>query len=251
MTVGDPVERTKEPLSVELGPGILDQIFDGIQRPLQVIAEYSQSVFVPKGVDVPSLNPKKLWSFAPEKIKEGDILSQGDIFGLVYENSLFSEHRIMVPPKCKGRVTYIAPAGDYDIHEKVLELEVDGVKTEYSMSHKWPVRQPRPIVEKLAGDTPLITGQRVLDAMFPSILGGTCAIPGAFGCGKTCISQALSKHSNSEVIVYVGCGERGNEMAEVLEEFPLLTTTKNGKEVSIMQRTSLVANTSNMPVAAR
>jgi V-type H+-transporting ATPase subunit A len=119
------------------------------------------------------------------------------------------------------------------------------------MSHKWPVRQPRPIVEKLAGDIPLITGQRVLDAMFPSILGGTCAIPGAFGCGKTCISQALSKHSNSEVIIYVGCGERGNEMAEVLEEFPALTTIKNGKEVSIMQRTSLVANTSNMPVAAR
>lgn len=119
------------------------------------------------------------------------------------------------------------------------------------MSHKWPVRQPRPIIEKLAGDTPLITGQRVLDAMFPSILGGTCAIPGAFGCGKTCISQALSKHSNSEVIIYVGCGERGNEMAEVLEEFPQLKTVKDGKEISIMQRTSLVANTSNMPVAAR
>lgn len=119
------------------------------------------------------------------------------------------------------------------------------------MSHKWPVRQPRPTVEKLAGDTPLITGQRVLDAMFPSILGGTCAIPGAFGCGKTCISQALSKHSNSDVIIYVGCGERGNEMAEVLEEFPTLTTIKNGQPVSIMQRTSLVANTSNMPVAAR
>ena len=116
LTVGDPVERTKEPLSVELGPGILDQIFDGIQRPLQVIAEHSQSVFVPKGVDVPSLNPKKLWSFQPSKIKEGDLLSQGDIFGMVNENSLFSEHSILVPPKCKGRVTYIAPAGDYNIH---------------------------------------------------------------------------------------------------------------------------------------
>lgn len=179
------------------------------------------------------------------------MLSQGDIFGSVYENTLFSDHKILVPPKCKGRVTYIAPAGEYNIHEKVLELELNGVKTEYSMSHKWPVRQPRPIIEKLAGDTPLITGQRVLDAMFPSILGGTCAIPGAFGCGKTCISQALSKHSNSEVIIYVGCGERGNEMAEVLEEFPQLKTVKDGKEISIMQRTSLVANTSNMPVAAR
>lgn len=206
---------------------------------------------MPKGVDVPSLNPKKLWEFKPSGIKEGDILSQGDIFGTVYENSLFSEHSILVPPKCKGKVTYVAPAGEYNIHEEVLELELDGKKTKYSMSHKWPVRQSRPIVEKLAGDIPLITGQRVLDAMFPSILGGTCAIPGAFGCGKTCISQALSKHSNSEVIVYVGCGERGNEMAEVLEDFPQLTTVKNGKEVSIMQRTSLVANTSNMPVAAR
>jgi V-type H+-transporting ATPase subunit A len=251
LTVGDPVERTKQPLAVELGPGILDQIFDGIQRPLQVIADYTKSIYVPRGVDVPSLNPTKLWSFQPSKIKEGDILSQGDIFGSVYENTLFSDHKIMVPPKCKGRVTYVAPAGEYNIHEKVLELELNGVKTEYSMSHKWPVRQPRPIIEKLAGDTPLITGQRVLDAMFPSILGGTCAIPGAFGCGKTCISQALSKHSNSEVIIYVGCGERGNEMAEVLEEFPQLKTVKDGKEISIMQRTSLVANTSNMPVAAR
>jgi V-type H+-transporting ATPase subunit A len=216
-----------------------------------VIADLSKSVFVPKGVDVPCLNPKKLWEFKPYNLKEGDIISQGDIFGTVYENSLFSEHSIMVPPRSKGRITYIAPAGEYNIHEEVLELELDGKKTKYSMSHKWPVRQPRPIVEKLAGDVPLITGQRVLDAMFPSILGGTCAIPGAFGCGKTCISQALSKHSNSEIIIYVGCGERGNEMAEVLEEFPTLTTQKNGKEVSIMQRTCLVANTSNMPVAAR
>jgi V-type H+-transporting ATPase subunit A len=251
LTVGDPVERTKQPLSVELGPGILDQIFDGIQRPLKVIADLSKSIFVPKGVDVPSLDPKKEWNFEPGKVKIGDVLSQGDIFGMVNENSLFTEHSILVPPRCKGRVTFIAPAGSYNIHHEVLELELNGVKTKYSMSHKWPVRQPRPIVEKLAGDTPLITGQRVLDAMFPSILGGTCAIPGAFGCGKTCISQALSKHSNSEIIIYVGCGERGNEMAEVLEEFPALTTMKNGKPVSIMQRTSLVANTSNMPVAAR
>lgn len=197
LTVGDPVERTKQPLSVELGPGILDQIFDGIQRPLQVIAELSKSIYVPKGVDVPSLNPTKQWAYQPGKYQVGDLISQGDIFGSVYENSLFSNHKIMLPPKAKGRISFLAPAGDYNIHEKVLELELDGVKTEYSMSHKWPVRQPRPIIEKLAGDVPLITGQRVLDSMFPSILGGTCAIPGAFGCGKTCISQALSKHSNS------------------------------------------------------
>ena len=126
LTVGDPVQRTKEPLSVELGPGILDEIFDGIQRPLKVIAELSQSVFVPKGVDVPCLNPTKLWQFKPSQFKVGDILSQGDIFGTVYENSLFSEHSILVPPRAKGRITYVAPAGDYNIHEEVLELEVDG-----------------------------------------------------------------------------------------------------------------------------
>lgn len=214
---------------MELGPGILDQIFDGIQRPLQVIAEISQSIFVPKGVDVPSLNPTKLWPFRATKVQIGDILSQGDIFATVYENSLFSCHKIMVPPHNKGKVTFLAADGDYNIHKTVLTLEHDGVKKNFSMSHKWPVRQPRPIIEKLAGNVPLITGQRVLDAMFPSILGGTCAIPGAFGCGKTCISQALSKHSNSEIIIYVGCGERGNEMAEVLEDFPELKTMKDGK----------------------
>ena len=152
---------------------------------------------MPKGVDIPSLDPKKSWSFQPGKIKPGDILSQGDIFGSVIENSLFIDHSILVPPKCKGKVTYIASAGDYNIHEPILELELNNVKTEYSMSHKWPVRQPRPIVEKLTGDTPLITGERVLDVMFPSILGGTCAIPGAFGCGKSLIYQTLSKYSNS------------------------------------------------------
>jgi len=175
----------------------------------------------------------------------------GDIFGTAYENNLFDEHRILLPPKAKGRITFLAPEGNYGIKEKLIELEFDGKKTEYSMVHKWPVRHPRPFAEKLSGDVPLLTGQRVLDALFPSILGGTCAIPGAFGCGKTCISQALSKYSNSEVIIYVGCGERGNEMAEVLSEFPELTTIVKGKQENIMQRTCLVANTSNMPVAAR
>lgn len=146
---------------------------------------------------MPSLNPTKLWSFKPKPLKIGDFLTQGDVFGTVYENSLFTEHKIMLPPQCKGKVVWLSEAGEFNIHEKVLELELDGVIKPYTMSHKWPVRKPRPIVDKLAGDTPLITGQRVLDAMFPSILGGTCAIPGAFGCGKTCISQALSKHSNS------------------------------------------------------
>ncbi|KAL4498527.1 hypothetical protein ABPG72_019645 [Tetrahymena utriculariae] len=252
LTVGDPVMRTKEPLSVELGPGILNGIFDGIQRPLDSIAKVSNSVFIPRGVDVPILDGSKLWHFIPRAdIKVGSKLTGGDIFGHCHENNLFSKHNIMLPPKGKGHVTYIAPEGSYNIHEKVLELEIDGKKTSYRMSHFWPVRQARPVLERLQGNIPLLTGQRVLDALFPSVLGGTCAIPGAFGCGKTCISQALSKYSNSEVIVYVGCGERGNEMAEVLTEFPELHTEVNGKKESIMQRTCLVANTSNMPVAAR
>jgi len=156
-----------------------------------------------------------------------------------------------VPPRIKGKLTHLAIEGNYTIGETVAEIEYEGKTHKVAMSHWWPVRQTRPCAEKLAGNIPLLTGQRVLDSLFPSVLGGTCAIPGAFGCGKTCISQALSKYSNSEVIVYVGCGERGNEMAEVLQEFPELTTVMKGKEESIMKRTCLVANTSNMPVAAR
>jgi V-type H+-transporting ATPase subunit A len=244
--------RTRQPLSVELGPGILSTIFDGIQRPLKVIAGLSDSVFIPKGVEVPSLDRDKKWEFVPEdKLKIGSILGGGDILGTCFENNLFDEHRIMLPPKAKGKITWMAPHGEYTIKEKIVELEFDGKKYEYSMSHYWPVRETRPSAKKLSADTPLLTGQRVLDALFPSVLGGTCAIPGAFGCGKTCISQALSKYSNSKIIVYVGCGERGNEMAEVLSEFPELTIQYKGKEENIMQRTCLIANTSNMPVAAR
>jgi len=252
LTVGDPVMRTKEPLSVELGPGILTQIFDGIQRPLETIAQVTKSVYVPKGIDVPALDSKKLWDFVPNaNMKVGKIITGGDIVGSVHENNLFDEHRILLPPKAKGRITWLAPEGQYTVRDKIVEVEHNDKKFHYTMSHFWPVRQGRPFAEKYAGVTPLLTGQRVLDALFPSVLGGTCAIPGAFGCGKTCISQALSKYSNSEVIVYVGCGERGNEMAEVLNEFPELTTVVKGKEENIMQRTCLVANTSNMPVAAR
>lgn len=158
----------------------------------------------------------------------------------------------MLPPNARGTITYLAPAGDYHVTDKVIEIEFNGVKKQYTMRQQWPVRQPRPVAQKLMAETPLLTGQRVLDALFPSVLGGTCAIPGAFGCGKTVISQALSKYSNSDGIVYVGCGERGNEMAEVLKDFPELTMTlPDGREESIMKRTVLVANTSNMPVAAR
>eukprot|EP01069_Polyplicarium_translucidae_P001882 Polyplicarium_translucidae@DN1839_c0_g1_i1.p1 len=157
----------------------------------------------------------------------------------------------MLPPKQKGRVTWVAGPGTYTVKDPIMEIEYEDQKTDIYMSHFWPVREARPVYDNLPGSSPLLTGQRILDCLFPSVQGGTCAIPGAFGCGKTCISQALSKYSNSEVIVYVGCGERGNEMAEVLTDFPELTTLVDGKEEPIMQRTVLVANTSNMPVAAR
>nr|CAB55557.1 H(+)-transporting ATP synthase [Scherffelia dubia] len=251
LQVGDIVKRTYSPLAVELGPGLLGQIFDGIQRPLKAIAEASGDCFIPRGVSVPSLDRSHMWEFIPGALRMGDLATGGDIYGLVHENTLL-DHRIMLPPGAKGRISYIAPPGQYTITEKVIELEFQGVKKEYSMMNLWPVRSPRPVAQKLLGSTPLLTGQRVLDAFFPSVLGGTCAIPGAFGCGKTVISQALSKFSNSDGIIYVGCGERGNEMAEVLYEFPALTMTMpDGREESIMKRTTLVANTSNMPVAAR
>jgi V-type H+-transporting ATPase subunit A len=240
-----------QPLSVELGPGIMGTIFDGIQRPLKDIARNSGSCFIPRGVDVPALDRSKLWEFDPTEFKVGDRITGGDIYGIVQENTLM-EHRVMLPPAARGNVTYIAPAGQYTIDDKVIEIEFGGVKKEYSMLQLWPVRAPRPVAQKMLADTPLLTGQRVLDGLFPAVLGGTCAIPGAFGCGKTVISQALSKYSNSDGIIYVGCGERGNEMAEVLMDFPQLTMTlPDGREESIMQRTTLVANTSNMPVAAR
>ncbi|OII75156.1 vacuolar ATP synthase subunit A [Cryptosporidium ubiquitum] len=252
LTVGDPVIKTGQPLSVELGPGILDNIFDGIQRPLRFIAESTKDMFIPRGIDVKCLDHDKLWEFTPNaNLRVGDIITGGDIFGSVYENSLFKSHRIMLPPNVQGRVVRLPTAGNYTIDEDLIEIEYDGVVKSYSMHHTWPVRVPRPCLEKLQGNTPLLTGQRILDALFPSVQGGTCAIPGAFGCGKTCISQALSKYSNSDVIIYIGCGERGNEMAEVLTEFPELYTIVDGKKESIMQRTCLVANTSNMPVAAR
>ncbi|KAG2433335.1 hypothetical protein HXX76_008399 [Chlamydomonas incerta] len=251
LCVGDVVRRTKKPLCVELGPGALGNIFDGIQRPLKQIAIDSGDVFIPRGVACPSLDIVKQWEFQPKGFKVGDRITGGDIYGIVNENSLI-EHRLMLPPGARGTVTYIAPSGHYNVEEEIIEVDFQGIKKRYCMKQLWPVRMPRPVAQKLIADTPLLTGQRVLDALFPSVLGGTCAIPGAFGCGKTVISQALSKYSNSDGIIYVGCGERGNEMAEVLAEFPALTMTlPDGREESIMKRTCLVANTSNMPVAAR
>lgn len=220
------------------------------QRPLRAIADHAGDVFIPRGIDVPALDRSANWEFTP-KVKEGDRVAAGDIYATVPENTLL-EHRAMVPPNAAGVVTYVAPPGTYTLEDTVLELELNGKKTKHTLVSAWPVRAPRPVARKLLPSTPLLTGQRVLDGLFPSVLGGTCAIPGAFGCGKTVISQALSKFSNSDGIIYVGCGERGNEMAEVLAEFPELTLTlPDGREESIMKRTTLVANTSNMPVAAR
>ncbi|ESP02178.1 hypothetical protein LOTGIDRAFT_185986 [Lottia gigantea] len=250
VTVGDPVLRTGKPLSVELGPGIMGSIFDGIQRPLEDICDLTQSIYIPKGVNTPALNRTKKWDFEPLNVRVGSHITGGDIYGVAYENILI-KHKIMLPPKAKGTVTYVAEPGQYDINDVILETEFDGQKSKFSMLQVWPVRQMRPVNEKLAANYPLLTGQRVLDALFPCVQGGTTAIPGAFGCGKTVISQSLSKYSNSDVIVYVGCGERGNEMSEVLRDFPQLTMEVEGKPESIMKRTALVANTSNMPVAAR
>jgi len=254
LTVGDPVRRTNFPLCVELGPGIMDNIFDGIQRPLATIAQECKDVFIPRGVDVPCLDRKKKWKYTVNpKLRIGAQISGGDIIGTVYENEIFSSHKILVPPNVQGRVKSITKSGVYTVEKVLVEVDSDLHKKviPVQMFHKWPVRSPRPTGEKLPGKVGLLTGQRVLDAIFPAVQGGTCAIPGAFGCGKTVISQSLSKFSNCECVIYVGCGERGNEMAEVLKDFPELSVEMNGKQVPIMKRTCLVANTSNMPVAAR
>jgi V-type H+-transporting ATPase subunit A len=260
LTIGDPVMRTRQSLSVELGPGILDNIFDGIQRPLEDIAKLSlqttgSAVFIPRGITIPALDRNKKWKYSiNEELQIGYQLTPGDVIGYVYENELIPKHKIMVPPKIAGNIVSITPNGEYNIDHVLIVIKHYKTQqnVQLTMVHHWPVRFPRPCVEKLPGDTALLTGQRVLDAVFPSCQGGTCAVPGAFGCGKTVISQSLSKHSNCDCVVYVGCGERGNEMAEVLRDFPQLTLkTAEGKEVGIMKRTCLVANTSNMPVAAR
>ena len=338
LTVGDPIERTKAPLSLELGPGIMNEIFDGILRPLRTIKEVSgDGVFIDRGVTCDALDRNKRWVFSPSaEVREGDVISGGDIIGHVYENEVLNKHAIMVPPKVKGTVVKMWGAGTdgkeegFSVDDTVMEVrdDVSGTTHKLQLYHNWPVRLPRPIAEKLAGNEALITGQRVVDALFPSVLGGTCAVPGAFGCGKTVISQALAKYSNTDAVVYVGCGEfcplythlvssflcslfplrvlqirpsggsgrtvpsalhthirtlthshpthptnhpppppppppptrthppphtgeRGNEMAEVLADFPELMMEFEGRSLPVMLRTVLVANTSNMPVAAR
>nr|AAL90070.1 AT13860p [Drosophila melanogaster] len=251
VSLGDPVYQTGKPLSVELGPGIMGSIFDGIQRPLRSISELTNSIYVPKGIDTPSLPRNIAYEFTPGKLKIDALITGGDIYGSVFENSMMHDHRLILPPRTKGRIRWLAPPGNYCVDEVIVETEFNDEITKHTMLQVWPVRRCRPVEDKLPSNSPLLTGQRVLDAFFPCVQGGTTAIPGAFGCGKTVISQALSKYSNSDVIIYVGCGERGNEMSEVLRDFPQLEVEVNGTMESIMKRTALVANTSNMPVAAR
>ncbi len=239
---GEPVENTGLSLAVELGPGLLTSIYDGIQRPLEVLVD-KMGNFIERGVSAPGLSHEKKWEFKP-LVRAGDVVAPGQIIGEVQETNIV--HKIMVPPNMKGGKVKSIQSGSYTVDETVCELE-DG--TEIAMIQRWPVRVPRPVAEKMNPDIPLITGQRILDGLFPIAKGGTAAIPGPFGSGKTVTQQQLAKWSDAEIVVYIGCGERGNEMTEVLTEFPELEDPKTGKP--LMERTVLIANTSNMPVAAR
>ncbi|SEW05588.1 ATP synthase subunit A [Thermococcus thioreducens] len=244
---GEPVEGTGASLSVELGPGLLTAMYDGIQRPLNVLRELSGD-FIARGLTAPALPRDKKWHFTP-KVKVGDKVTGGDILGLVPETSII-EHRILVPPWVEGEIIEIAEEGDYTIEEVIAKVKKpDGSIEELKMYHKWPVRVKRPYKRKLPPEVPLITGQRTIDTFFSQAKGGTAAIPGPFGSGKTVTQHQLAKWSDAQVVVYIGCGERGNEMTDVLEEFPKLKDPKTGKP--LMERTVLIANTSNMPVAAR
>ena len=197
------MSRTGKPLSVELGPGIMETIYDGIQRSLKSIVDKTHSIFIPRGISVPPLDREKRWDFTPT-MKEGDHISGGDVWGKVVENSLLNEHKILMPPRARGVIKKIAKKGEYTVAEPLLTVDFDGEEKEYPMMQIWPVRVPRPVSERLIANKPLIGGKRVLYALVPSVQGGTVCIPGAFGCGKTVISQSVSKFSNSDVIIYVG-----------------------------------------------
>ena len=242
---GEPVESTGAPLSVELAPGLIESIFDGIQRPLNVIREQAGGR-ITRGISVNSLDHEKLWKFTPVA-KPGDQLTGGDVLGIVQETEAVL-HRVLVPPRMAGKLTWIFD-GEANIVTPVAKLETaDGV-VELTMLQKWPVRKGRPYAEKIAPKEPMITGQRVIDTLFPVAKGGTAAVPGPFGSGKTVVQHQLAKWADADIIVYVGCGERGNEMTDVLMEFPELKDPRTG--LSLMKRTVLIANTSDMPVAAR
>ncbi len=245
--VGDPVFGSGRPLSVRLGPGILGQTFDGIQRPLDMLQQRT-GIFIRRGENVSPLDPNQRWQFMP-KVEEGQDVGPGEVLGVVPETSLV-DHRILVPPEIGGKLVHLASEGEYTVEDEIAVVETADEKEQpLTMAHSWPVRRPRPVQERLRPTLPLITGQRILDTFFPITKGGTAAVPGPFGSGKTVLQHSLAKWSDADIIVYVGCGERGNEMAQVLEDFPQLEDPASGKP--LMERTVLIANTSNMPVAAR
>ncbi len=243
---GEPVETTGEALSVELGPGIVSQMFDGIQRPLDTFKVKTESNYLVRGVNISNLDRDKKWTFTATK-SVGDQVVPGDIVGTIQETKVI-EHRIMVPHGVKGTITSIE-SGEYTLNDVVYTVETeDGIK-ELTMLQKWPVRRGRPFKKKLNPNQPMVTGQRVIDTFFPITKGGVSAVPGPFGAGKTVVQHQIAKFSDVDLVVYVGCGERGNEMTDVLNEFPELIDPNTGE--SLMERTILIANTSNMPVAAR
>lgn len=242
---GEPVYTTGQPLSIELGPGLLEGMFDGIQRPLNVLKDKSGD-FLIKGIEALALDREKVWHFTPIA-KAGDVLEAGDVIGIVKETEIV-DHKIMVPFGKGGEVVSITE-GDYKVEDVVCKIKGENEEYELTLMQKWPVRKGRPYKKKLDPDIPLVTGQRVIDTFFPVGKGGTAAIPGPFGSGKTVVQHQLAKWADAEIVIYVGCGERGNEMTDVLMEFPELEDPKTG--ASLMKRTVLIANTSNMPVAAR
>ena len=244
---GDPVEGTGAPMNVLLGPGIIDNIFDGIERPLKAI-EKEAGAFINRGSSVSALDDKKLWNVTM-KVKVGDKLEGGQIYATLPETPII-EHRLMVPPELSGEVVKVNPNGDYKLFDTVVVIKDDeGVEHNLTLCQQWPIRTSRPVKERLTSSVPLITGQRVIDTLFPIAKGGTAAIPGGFGTGKTMTQHQLAKWCDADIIIYVGCGERGNEMSQVLEEFSELIDPKSQRPMT--DRTVLIANTSNMPVAAR
>lgn len=244
---GDPVEGTSAPMNVLLGPGIIDNIFDGIERPLKAIEEEA-GAFINRGSSVSALDDKKLWNVTM-KVKVGDKLEGGQIYATLPETPII-EHRLMVPPELSGEVVKVNPDGDYKLFDTVVVIKDDeGVEHNLTLCQQWPIRTSRPVKERLTSSVPLITGQRVIDTLFPIAKGGTAAIPGGFGTGKTMTQHQLAKWCDADIIIYVGCGERGNEMSQVLEEFSELIDPKSQRPMT--DRTVLIANTSNMPVAAR
>ncbi len=244
---GDPVEGTGAPMNVLLGPGIIDNIFDGIERPLKAIEEEA-GAFINRGSTVSALDDKKLWNVTM-KVKFGDKLEGGQIYATLPETPII-EHRLMVPPELSGEVVKVMPDGEYKLFDTVVVIKDDeGVEHNLTLCQKWPIRTSRPVKERLTSSVPLITGQRVIDTLFPIAKGGTAAIPGGFGTGKTMTQHQLAKWCDADIIIYVGCGERGNEMSQVLEEFSELIDPKSQRPMT--DRTVLIANTSNMPVAAR